>query len=318
MVHLGHPPRQPRLLRRRGDERGLRRRLLRPAVLEHPLEEGPRLLGGRRRRRQLRPPRPVPALDGHEERLDRRRRSTRSTRRSTTCSKTPATADELTRAKDAILNSFVFRFDSKQKVMAREDALRVLRLPARLPGALPRRHREGDGRRRGPRGPQPTSTRTSSRCWSSARPQDFDRPLAGFGPVATLDITIPEGTAGSEDGHGLDARGARAARACRRGDGRRREAQGREGGPAEGQHEDEDAAGRDEHRRREPAGVPRQAAPDAAHADGRDDERGLAPGLVRQHADGHARDAGLAAGQRAQGAAHESRWRSPSAPPTPR
>ena len=80
-----HPPRQPRLLRRRGDERGLRRRLLRAALLEHPLEEGARLLGGRRRRRQLRLPRPVPALDGHEERLDRRRRSTRSTRRSTTC-----------------------------------------------------------------------------------------------------------------------------------------------------------------------------------------------------------------------------------------
>ena len=37
--------------------------------------------------------------------------------------------------------------------------------------------------------------------------QDFDRPLAGFGPVATLDITIPEGAAGAKTAAGSTPEG---------------------------------------------------------------------------------------------------------------
>ena len=135
-------------------------------------EEGPRLLGRRRRRRRLRPPGPLPALDGHQERARPRRRSTRSTRRSTTCSTTARRRPRSsTRAKESILNSFIFRFDSQAEDAGGADALRVLRLPARLPGALPRRDREGDRRRRGRAWRASTCTRTRSRCWSWARPR---------------------------------------------------------------------------------------------------------------------------------------------------
>ena len=65
--------RQPGLLRHRGHERGPGRRLLLAPGRQRALEEGPGLLRGRRRRRELRPPGPAADLDGHQERVDRRR-----------------------------------------------------------------------------------------------------------------------------------------------------------------------------------------------------------------------------------------------------
>ena len=111
--------------------------------------------------------------------------------------KTPATAEELTRAKDAILNSFVFRFDTKQEVMAE----RLLYEFYGYPPDFLQQYRAGI---------EKVTTDDVARVARAhvhrdklallvvGKASDFDRPLASFGPVATLDIAIPEGaTAGS-------------------------------------------------------------------------------------------------------------------------
>jgi hypothetical protein len=119
--------------------------------------------------------------------------------------KTPATADELERAKDAILNSFVFNFDTKQEVMAE----RMLYEFYGYPLDFLERYRAGI---------EKVTTDDVARVARAhvhrqqlallvvGKAQDFDRPLAGFGPVTTLDITIPEG-AGSKPAAGSTAEG---------------------------------------------------------------------------------------------------------------
>ena len=106
--------------------------------------------------------------------------------------KTPATADELARAKDSILNSFVFNFDTKQEVMAE----RMLYEFYGYPLDFLERYRAGI---------EKVTTDDVARVARAhvhklklallvvGKAQDFDRPLAGFGPVAALDIAIPEG-----------------------------------------------------------------------------------------------------------------------------
>ena len=54
--HPRHPPQQSRLLRRRGDERRLRRRLFLAPVQDHPHRKRPGVFRGRRHRRSIRPP----------------------------------------------------------------------------------------------------------------------------------------------------------------------------------------------------------------------------------------------------------------------
>ena len=122
--------------------------------------------------------------------------------------KTPASAEELTRAKDSILNSFVFRFDTKQKVMAEKMLYEFYGYP---PDFL-ERYRAGIEK------VTPEDVARVARAYVHkdklallvvGKAQDFDRPLAGFGQVATLDITIPEGALGAKPPAGGKPRPAR-------------------------------------------------------------------------------------------------------------
>ena len=111
--------------------------------------------------------------------------------------KMPATADELARAKDAILNSFVFRFDTKQEVMAEKMLYEFYGYP---PDFL-ERYRAGIEKVTAEdvaRVARAHVHRDKLALLVVGKAQDFDRPLADFGPVATLDVSIPEGTPGAK------------------------------------------------------------------------------------------------------------------------
>jgi hypothetical protein len=105
-------------------------------------------------------------------------------------SKNPPTADELKKAKDAILNSFIFRFDSKAKVAREQMTYEFYGYPA----DFLERYRAGIEKVS-----QADVARVAKQYIHKDRlailvvgkAADFDRPLASFGPVATLDITIP-------------------------------------------------------------------------------------------------------------------------------
>ncbi|HEX6736730.1 MAG TPA: pitrilysin family protein, partial [Vicinamibacteria bacterium] len=108
--------------------------------------------------------------------------------------KTPATEEELKRAKDSILNSFVFRFDSRQEVLSE----RMLYEFYGYPLDFLERYRTGI---------EKVTTDDVARVARKyvhrdklallvvGRAQDFDKPLSTFGQVTALDITIPEGSA---------------------------------------------------------------------------------------------------------------------------
>lgn len=119
----------------------------------------------------------------------------------------PATADELTRAKDAILNSFVFRFDTKQEVMAERMLYEFYGYP---PDFLTR-YRAGIEKVTAEdvaRVARAYVHKDKLALLVVGKAQDFDRPLAGFGPLATLDITIPDGSpAGAKTAGGSTAEG---------------------------------------------------------------------------------------------------------------
>jgi zinc protease len=102
----------------------------------------------------------------------------------------PATPEELTKAKDLILNSFVFRFDSREKVLRERMTYEFYGYPA----DFLERYREGIAK---------VSIEDVSRVAEKyvhkdqlatlvvGKAADFDKPLSTYGPVTTLDITIP-------------------------------------------------------------------------------------------------------------------------------
>lgn len=102
----------------------------------------------------------------------------------------PVTSEELSRAKDAILNSFVFRFDSREKVLDERLDYEFYGYPA----DFLERYRAGIEKVT-----QADVARAVEKYIHKDRlailvvgkPQDFDRPLSSFGPVTTLDISIP-------------------------------------------------------------------------------------------------------------------------------
>lgn len=119
---------------------------------------------------------------------------------------TPATADELARAKDAILNSFVFRFDTKQEVLAEKMLYEFYGYP---PDFL-ERYRAGIEKVTADdvaRVARAHVHKDKLALLVVGKAQDFDRPLAGFGPVATLDITIPEGAKAAKTAAGSTPEG---------------------------------------------------------------------------------------------------------------
>ena len=102
----------------------------------------------------------------------------------------PATPEELTKAKEAILNSFVFRFDSKEKVLRERMAYEFYAYPA----DFLERYRAGIAK---------VTIEDVSRVAGKyvhkdqlatlvvGKAADFDKPLSTYGTVTNLDITIP-------------------------------------------------------------------------------------------------------------------------------
>jgi hypothetical protein len=105
--------------------------------------------------------------------------------------KNPATPDELRRAKDAILNSFVFRFDSKGKVLAEKVLYEFYGYPAdfleRYRAAI-----EAVTAADVARVAQKYVHKDRLAILVVGKQSGFDKPLAGLGPVTTLDVSIPE------------------------------------------------------------------------------------------------------------------------------
>ena len=90
----------------------------------------------------------------------------------------------------AILNSFVFTYDSKAKILNQQLHPRVLRLPGRLPGEIPGRDRDGR-----PRtwiaAAKKYIRRSDLAILVVGKATDFDKPLSTFGTVIPIDIDIP-------------------------------------------------------------------------------------------------------------------------------
>jgi hypothetical protein len=111
----------------------------------------------------------------------------------------PATPEELTKAKDAILNSFVFRFDSKEKVLRERMTYEFYGYPA----DFLERYRVGiekvtldDVKRVADK----YIHKNQFAVLVVGKASDFDRPLSSYGPVTTLDITIPQPGGGKTAG----------------------------------------------------------------------------------------------------------------------
>ena len=106
--------------------------------------------------------------------------------------KNPPSIEEVKKAKDGLLNSFVFRFDSRSKVLRERMAYEFYGYPA----DFLERYRTGIEKVT-----VEDVARVARRYVHKDRlavlvigkASDFDRPLSSFGPVATLDITIPSG-----------------------------------------------------------------------------------------------------------------------------
>jgi zinc protease len=104
--------------------------------------------------------------------------------------KTPPTAEELERAKASILNSFVFRFDSRDKVLGERMLYEFYGYPA----DFLEKYRAGiekvttDDVARAAR---KYVHREALAVLVVGKPADFDRPLSTFGPVTNVDIAIP-------------------------------------------------------------------------------------------------------------------------------
>ncbi len=103
----------------------------------------------------------------------------------------PASADELLKAKDAILNSFVFRFDTKREVLLEQIGLEYYGYPA----DFLQRYQAGISRVTVDdvnRVAKKYLHKNKLAVLVVGKAEDFDKPLSSFGPVTTIDVTIPE------------------------------------------------------------------------------------------------------------------------------
>jgi len=105
-------------------------------------------------------------------------------------SEKPPTEEELKRAKEGILNSFVFRFDSREKVLRERMRYEFYGYPAdfleRYRGGIERVTLQDVAR-----AARKYVHKDRIALLVVGRAADFDRPLSSFGPVTTLDIAIP-------------------------------------------------------------------------------------------------------------------------------
>lgn len=106
----------------------------------------------------------------------------------------PFTAEELQRSKESILNSFIFRYDSKWKVLNERMLLEFYGYPADFIEkyrASVDKVTTDDLLRVG----RKYVGRDKFAIVVVGKQADFDKPLSTFGPVSTIDVSIPEGTA---------------------------------------------------------------------------------------------------------------------------
>lgn len=105
--------------------------------------------------------------------------------------KNPATADEMKRAKDSILNSFVFEFDSKDKILRERMAYEFYGYPA----DFLERYRAGIEKVTAAdvaRVAEKYVHKDRLAVLVVGKAADFEKPLSSFGPVTDVDISIPE------------------------------------------------------------------------------------------------------------------------------
>ncbi len=110
--------------------------------------------------------------------------------------KNPATPDALKRAKDAILNSFVFEFDSKDKILRERMAYEFYGYPA----DFLERYRAGIEKVTAAavaRMAEKYIHKDQMAVLVVGKAADFEKPLASFGAVTNLDISIPETAPGA-------------------------------------------------------------------------------------------------------------------------
>ena len=110
----------------------------------------------------------------------------------------PATPEELTKAKDAILNSFVFRFDSKDKVLREQMTYAFFGYPLDFLD----RYRAGIEKVTQAdvaRVAQKYIHKNQLAILVVGKAADFDRPLSSFGPVTALSIAIPAPPTGKKE-----------------------------------------------------------------------------------------------------------------------
>ena len=106
----------------------------------------------------------------------------------------PATTDELQNAKDAILNSFIFEYDSKDKVMQARLSYEFYGYP---PDFLEQYQKgiEAVTAADIDRVAHKYLDKSKFALLVVGKAADFDKPLSAFGPVTNIDITIPTGEA---------------------------------------------------------------------------------------------------------------------------
>lgn len=102
----------------------------------------------------------------------------------------PISVDEIKRAKDAILNSFVFNFDSPEKVLRERMAYEFYKYP---PDFLERFRAgiEKVGKEDVARTAAKYLHKDKLAVLVIGNTADFDKPLSSLGPVTQLDISIP-------------------------------------------------------------------------------------------------------------------------------
>ncbi len=112
----------------------------------------------------------------------------------------PVTPQELTRAKEAILNSFVFRFDAKEKVLRERMGYEFYGYPA----DFLERYRAGIEKvtqQDVERVAQKYVHKDRLAVLVVGKASDFDKALSTFGPVTGIDVTIPAPPGGSTKGN---------------------------------------------------------------------------------------------------------------------
>jgi zinc protease len=102
----------------------------------------------------------------------------------------PISDDEIRRAKDSILNSFIFNFDTPEKVLREKMAYEFYGYPLdfleKYRAAVEKVTKEDVARVAAK-----YIHKNQVRVLVVGNPADFDKPLSSLGPVTNIDITIP-------------------------------------------------------------------------------------------------------------------------------